>query len=397
MDTLFEKAVPIINKIEQAGFEAYFVGGSVRDQMIGRKINDVDIATSATPQEIKTIFPRTADIGIEHGTVLVIEKHGAYEITTFRTESQYSDFRRPDSVQFVRSLTEDLMRRDFTMNSMAMDKSGHIIDPFSGRMAIEQKRIVTVGSPQERFHEDALRMMRAIRFVSQLGFEVEAETFHSLQENGELLKRISVERILVEFEKLLGGPYRVKALKLLIESDLYQYLPGLYNQKETLEKLMALPIESLSVVEMWSLICMLAKMEDLSGFLKAWKLPNKKGKSIQRTVLYAKKEPFFAEQVVNLFQLGIEEGIQAAKVRASLCGESVSSAEALVRNLYLHMEMKDVSELAVSGSDLIAWRKIKPGPWVREYIDTIVSAVLHKEVENEKEKIKEWLVQCNLM
>ncbi len=135
MDSLFIQAVPILEKIEQAGFEAFFVGGSVRDQIIGRVINDVDIATSATPQEIKSIFPRTADVGIEHGTVLVLEKYGTYEITTFRTESNYSDFRRPDSVQFVRSLTEDLMRRDFTMNSMAMDKNGKIIDPFNGKRA----------------------------------------------------------------------------------------------------------------------------------------------------------------------------------------------------------------------------------------------------------------------
>ena len=187
MDSLFVQAVPILEKIEQAGFEAFFVGGSVRDQIIGRVINDVDIATSATPQEIKAIFPRTADVGIEHGTVLVIEKYGTYEITTFRTEGNYSDFRRPDSVQFVRSLTEDLMRRDFTMNSMAMDKNGKIIDPFNGKIAIEKKQIVTVGNPHERFHEDALRMMRAIRFVSQLGFELDNETFRSLQENGGLL------------------------------------------------------------------------------------------------------------------------------------------------------------------------------------------------------------------
>ena len=255
MDSLFVRAVPILEKIEEAGFEAYFVGGSVRDQILGRAINDVDIATSATPQEIKSIFPRTADIGIEHGTVLVIAKQGTYEITTFRTESTYSDFRRPDSVQFVRSLTEDLMRRDFTMNSIAMDKNGNIIDPFHGKEAIEQKQIVTVGNPHERFHEDALRMMRALRFVSQLGFEIEDGTFNSLQENGKLLRHISIERILVETEKLLEGPYRVNALQLLLESGLYQFLPSLFNDKATLEKLITLPIMNLSVIEIWSLLC----------------------------------------------------------------------------------------------------------------------------------------------
>jgi tRNA nucleotidyltransferase (CCA-adding enzyme) len=185
MDRLFLKSVPILELIEEAGYEAYFVGGSVRDYILGRPINDVDIASSATPQEIKRIFPNTADIGIDHGTVLVITDTGTYEITTFRTESGYSDFRRPDAVKFVRSLTEDLQRRDFTMNAIAMDKTGKIIDPFNGKRDLAQKRIITVGNPHERFHEDALRMMRALRFVSQLDFELDQETFDSLKENAQ--------------------------------------------------------------------------------------------------------------------------------------------------------------------------------------------------------------------
>ncbi len=397
MDSLFVRAVPILEKIEEAGFEAYFVGGSVRDQILGRAIHDVDIATSATPQEIKSIFPRTADIGIEHGTVLVIAKQDTYEITTFRTESTYSDFRRPDSVQFVRSLTEDLMRRDFTMNSIAMDKNGDIVDPFHGKEAIEQKQIVTVGNPHERFHEDALRMMRALRFVSQLGFEIEDGTFNSLRENGKLLRHISIERILVETEKLLEGPYRVNALQLLLESGLYQFLPSLFNDKATLEKLITLPIMNLSVIEIWSLLCLLRKEDDVSGLLKVWRLPRKTMKSIQRTVLFANKEPFFANQVFELFQVGLEEGIQAAKVRAAMKGENVSEVEAFVGELYQNLVIKDQSELVVNGANLLQWRKEKPGPWLSEYLQRIVVAVLNLEVENDKDKIKEWLIECNLM
>ena len=397
MDSLFIQAVPILEKIEQAGFEAFFVGGSVRDQIIGRVINDVDIATSATPQEIKSIFPRTADVGIEHGTVLVLEKYGTYEITTFRTESNYSDFRRPDSVQFVRSLTEDLMRRDFTMNSMAMDKNGKIIDPFNGKRAIEERRIVTVGNSHERFHEDALRMMRAIRFVSQLGFELEEETFHSLQENGELLLHISIERILVEMEKLIEGSYRVNALQLLVESGLYQFLPSLLKDGRILEKLITLSIMELNTVEIWSVLCVLRNSDDVTDLLKEWKLPSKKIKSILHTVQFARKEPFFAERVFNLFQLGLEEGIQAAKVRAAVNREHIKNAELFVRNLYNDLVIKNPSELAVGGSDLLEWRKEKPGPWLSEYLGNIISAVLNREVENEKGKIKEWLIKCNLM
>jgi tRNA nucleotidyltransferase (CCA-adding enzyme) len=397
MDSLFVRAVPILEEIEGAGFEAFFVGGSVRDQILGRAIHDVDIATSATPQEIKSIFPRTVDVGIEHGTVLVIAKQDTYEITTFRTESTYSDFRRPDSVQFVRSLTEDLMRRDFTMNSIAMNKNGEIVDPFNGKEAIEQKQIVTVGNPHERFHEDALRMMRALRFVSQLGFEIEEGTFDSLRENGKLLRHISIERILVEMEKMLAGRYRVNALQLLLESELYQFLPSLFNDKATLEKLITLPIMELSVIEIWSLLCMLRKEDDVSRLLEVWRLPRKTMKSIQRTVLFANKEPFFANQVFELFQAGLEEGIQAAKIRAAMNGEHVSEVGVSVRERYRNLAIKNQSELVVNGTDLLEWRKETPGPWLREYLERIVLAVLNLEVENDKEKIKEWLIQCNLM
>ena len=134
----FVQALPLIEQIEAAGFEAYFVGGSVRDALLGKEINDVDIATSAFPAEIKQIFPKTIDVGIEHGTVMVLWDGEAYEITTFRTESTYQDFRRPDKVEFVRSLEEDLKRRDFTVNALAMDKNGQIMDYFNGQEDLKQ-------------------------------------------------------------------------------------------------------------------------------------------------------------------------------------------------------------------------------------------------------------------
>ena len=190
----FQTAIPVIKKLEDAGYEAYFVGGSVRDFLLKRMINDVDIATSATPDEVKKIFPKTVDIGIEHGTVLVLVNNGAYEITTFRTESEYEDYRRPKEVTFIRNLKDDLQRRDFTMNAIAMDKNRKLIDPFNGHLAIQNKIIQTVGSPSDRFQEDALRMMRAVRFVSQLSFQIEAGTVTALASLVHLLDKIAVER-----------------------------------------------------------------------------------------------------------------------------------------------------------------------------------------------------------
>lgn len=151
------------------------------------------------------IFPRTVPVGIAHGTVMVIERGVSYEVTTFRKEGRYEDYRRPKDVTFVRSLNEDLQRRDFTMNAIAMNEYGEIIDPFGGVEALKQRIIETVGDAAERFNEDALRMMRALRFVSQLGFSLSLKTKQAIIQYGHLLQHIAVERIAVEFEKLLLG------------------------------------------------------------------------------------------------------------------------------------------------------------------------------------------------
>ncbi|WP_411738594.1 CCA tRNA nucleotidyltransferase [Peribacillus sp. S4] len=393
MDRLFLKSVPILELIEEAGYEAYFVGGSVRDYILGRTINDVDIATSATPQEIKRIFPNTADIGIDHGTVLVITDMGTYEITTFRTESGYSDFRRPDAVKFVRSLTEDLQRRDFTMNAIAMDKTGKIIDPFNGKRDLAQKRIITVGNPHERFHEDALRMMRALRFVSQLDFELDQETFDSLKENAQNISEIAVERILVEFEKLAAGSNKIKAFSLLLESGLYQYLPLFSSKKDHLMDLLNLPLHQLNAAEIWSIIMIHTKDQEIEEALRAWKLPLKTIRNVQRTIKLVKsKEP----SAIDVFQAGHGITVQAAKVRAALNAGNVSDAEENAHQRYNELIIKQISDLAVTGTDLLIWHQEKPGPWVKEYLEKILKAVLNEELRNDKEEIKRWLVKCNL-
>ena len=159
----FQRALPILQQIEAHGYEAYFVGGSVRDTLLGKAIADVDIATSAFPAEIKEIFPKTIDTGIKHGTVTVMQQGIGYEVTTFRTESGYQDFRRPDHVTFVRSLKKDLQRRDFTINALAVRADGLVIDEFDGLTDLANQTIRAVWNADERFHEDALRMMRAVR------------------------------------------------------------------------------------------------------------------------------------------------------------------------------------------------------------------------------------------
>ncbi|CAH0184951.1 CCA-adding enzyme [Peribacillus sp. Bi96] len=396
MNQLFLKSVPILELIEKAGLEAYFVGGSVRDYILGSSINDVDIATSATPEEIKRIFPKTADIGIDHGTVLIITETGTYEVTTFRTESSYSDFRRPDSVQFVRSLTEDLQRRDFTMNAIAMDKSGNIIDPFNGKRDLAEKRIITVGNPHERFHEDALRMMRALRFVSQLGFELDQETFVSLKENAQIINEIAVERILVEFEKLMAGSNNKRAISLLLESGLYQYLPHFSKEKDHLGNLLKLPLNQLKAAEIWSVIMVHTSDQEIEAALRAWKLPLKTIRNVQRIIQLVKKDPSFDNSAFDVFQAGQILAVQAAKVRAALTGGDVMDAEENAHQHYNKLIIKQMSDLAVTGTDLLNWNQEKPGPWVKESLEMILKAVLDDVLINDKEEIKRWLEKCNL-
>ena len=188
MPSEFQEALPVLEKIKEAGFEAYFVGGSVRDALLNRPIHDVDIASSAYPEEIKKIFPRTVDVGIEHGTVLVLEGQGEYEITTFRTEDVYVDYRRPSQVSFVRSLEEDLKRRDFTINALALDQKGEIVDLFNGLADMKNCTLRAVGVAAERFNEDALRIMRGFRFQAGLDFDLEELTFQAMADCAPLLE-----------------------------------------------------------------------------------------------------------------------------------------------------------------------------------------------------------------
>ncbi len=399
MDQLFTEAIPVIAAIEEAGYEAYFVGGSVRDSLTGRLSNDVDIATSATPDEVKAIFPKTVDVGIAHGTILVLHESGNYEVTTFRTESGYSDFRRPDEVNFVRSLREDLQRRDFTMNAIAMDRKGKLIDPFGGKEAIQKKEIVTVGNPDERFTEDGLRMMRAIRFVSQLSFKLNLDTYASLKKHVHLMEHISVERILVEFEKLLLGVERKKSMELVVDSCLYDYLPGFKSYKSQLERVGTYSIEELkNIEELWGFLLVLLDIENIESFLRNWKMPMKNIRFIQSVVRLVKQDPSFLQDKFLLFKEGEKAAVSAASVRAVLENTNVQNAINAVKETYKDLIIKSMSELALTGHDLLAWTSDrKPGPWVKEAMDGALQVVLTGKVANDKVAIKEWLNTCNLM
>ncbi len=193
----------IIDTLEEAGYEAYAVGGCVRDSMLGRKPQDWDVTTSASPWQVKELFPVTVDTGIKHGTVTVLIGHEGFEVTTYRIDGEYEDKRHPKEVLFTSDLLEDLKRRDFTINAMAYNEKKGLVDAFGGAGDLEQKKIRCVGNPMDRFTEDALRLMRAVRFAAQLGFSIEEQTKAAIPSLAGNLSGISAERIQSELVKLL--------------------------------------------------------------------------------------------------------------------------------------------------------------------------------------------------
>ena len=209
-------AARILRVLEDHGYEAFVVGGCVRDSLLGRNPNDWDITTSALPLQVKALFRRTVDTGLKHGTVTILMDGEPFEVTTYRVDGEYLDGRHPSEVTFTASLQEDLQRRDFTINAMAYSEKKGLQDLFGGLPDLEKGLIRAVGDPAKRFGEDALRIMRAVRFAAQLGYEVEADTVQAMKELAPTLSKISAERIAAELEKLLVSPHPEK-LKMAYE------------------------------------------------------------------------------------------------------------------------------------------------------------------------------------
>lgn len=223
----------ILKSINDAGYEAYIVGGCVRDFLLGKEPNDWDITTSAKPKEIKSIFKRTIDTGIQHGTVTVLMDGTGYEVTTYRLDGMYEDGRHPKEVTFTANLQEDLKRRDFTINAMAYHPTSGLVDIFEGQKDLERGIIRCVGNPVERFTEDALRMMRGIRFAAQLGYELEQETKSAICVMAKNLSLVSAERIQVEMTKLLQSNHP-ELFRLFYETGLTKYfMPEFDEAMET--------------------------------------------------------------------------------------------------------------------------------------------------------------------
>lgn len=393
----FQEALPILEKLKASGYEAYFVGGSVRDAILGRTIHDVDIATSAYPEETKKVFTRTIDVGIEHGTVLVLHGGQEYEITTFRTEDVYVDYRRPSQVSFVRSLEEDLKRRDFTVNAFALNEEADIIDKFNGLKDLEFKILRAVGVPQERFNEDALRIMRGFRFAATLDFDIEEQTFQAMQETAPLLEKISVERIFIEFDKLLTAAFWRKGLEKMIAAVAYDFLPEMKGKGTCLKAMLEwLRPDFLFATseQAWAMLLIALDINEPKNFLKKWKTSNDFQKAVLDLVAaYRTREKNSVDKFL-VYQYGLENLLLVEQIRqAQDLPIEIEQIKTLDAALLIHSK----HEIVVNGRTLMTELNLKAGPNLGRILSEIEKAIVLGELMNEKEAILKFLKEKGMI
>lgn len=387
----FEEALPLLEKIKNAGFEAYFVGGSVRDVLLGRPIHDVDIATSSYPEETKAIFERTVDVGIEHGTVLVLENGHEYEMTTFRTEDVYVDYRRPSSVSFVRSLKEDLKRRDFTVNAFALNEDREVIDLFDGLKDLENRLLRAVGKAQERFNEDALRIMRGIRFSASLDFDIEKETLLSMSACAPLLEKISVERSFIEFDKLLMAPHWSKGLSALIATGAYDYLPelqGTASKWQEFQEVIEKDHHFLSSEQAWAAMMIVLEIKQPQAFLKKWKTSVQFQKKVSQMVDVFKARQSSELTSWQVYQYGKTLIHEVEDLRSAF--GMMANVERLV-TLDQELLIHDKHEIVVNGGILISELGMKPGPDLGRILNQVEEAIVNGHLANDKSAIFDFI------
>ncbi|HGO3870103.1 TPA: CCA tRNA nucleotidyltransferase [Staphylococcus aureus] len=391
--SLFEQARPILEQIQDNGFEAYYVGGSVRDYVMGRNIHDIDITTSATPDEIESIFSHTIPVGKEHGTINVVFNDENYEVTTFRAEEDYVDHRRPSGVTFVRDLYEDLQRRDFTMNAIAMDTAYKLYDYFDGQQDINNRIIRTVGIAEERFQEDALRMIRCLRFQSQLSFDIATEIFEAMRTQMADIKFLSIERIVIELTKLMRGINVEESFNHLKSLKAFNYMPYF-------EQLDMNQINVTEPIDLELLIAIVSVKFDINYSLKPLKLSNRQVKDINQYIQIMNVLPsIITKEQLKMFVYDYDTNlIKNVMVAADvLKANDIQGHEPLIVNLQtidetLHrLPMHNRKDMMVNGGVLMAHLNAKSGPWLKDVLRQIEIAIVTGKVSNEETEILKWV------
>lgn len=401
-----EDVAYIISKLTDNGYEAFAVGGCVRDAVMGRTPHDWDITTSAKPLQVKEIFKRTIDTGIKHGTVTIMRDHIGYEVTTYRIDGEYADGRHPDEVIFTSDLLEDLKRRDFTINAMAYNDTSGIIDAFGGVEDLNNKTIKCVGVARDRFNEDALRILRAIRFSAQLDFDIEQSTYEAIAEIAPNLSKISAERIQTEMTKMITSkcPDRVKYIYKL---NLAKYIfgngtmsrcddEGLYDKVSDI-------MRSLNDDSYLRYAGLLTFEESPKDVLKFLKMDNKTTKIVSSLVMHKDdcidvNEISVRRAIVSIGKDIFRDYYLPYKKALIENGEATISMEEYNQILSIYnevIERKDclsIGELAIGGNDIIKLG-IPAGKLLGEVLNEMFEMVLEVPSKNTVEDLEEYVKQ----
>lgn len=415
-----KSALPIVKRLREHHFEAFFVGGAVRDSILGLSIKDVDIATSARPEQVLALFERCIPTGLQHGTITVIIEGLAYEVTTFRQESAYEAHRKPESVRYITELDGDLLRRDFTMNAMALAEDGDLYDPYGGVQDLQSKTLRSVGDPDARFQEDALRMLRAVRFIGAYQLTPAYRTWRAISRHRDLLKFIAMERVQVELDKMLAGAVPQRALHYAAASGLLFHLkePFLEETEFSLKEAersakTALKFSRLHMLEAvdlrWAalVIGLQLSVEATQQALQVLRFSNSRSKTISSLVSIHKEilnnleqedEYKFKAAWLNLIiRFGKQPASDWLEVVRTLRASPQSLSSGLLNRLdswLAVMTISSLKQLKISGRDLSDHLQREAGPWVSERLNHLLLSVALGELENDKHVL---LQQASLM
>lgn len=393
-----ELAASVLKTLEDHGFEAYFVGGCVRDWLLERPVHDIDICTNAHPGDVTRLFPDHVPTGLKHGTVSVRVNGQFFEVTTYRKEGKYEDYRRPSAVEFVEELSLDLERRDFTMNAMAMDLQGGLHDPFDGQGDLARRLVRAVGDPGERFREDALRLLRAVRFAAQLGFAIEPNTLEAMKETAPYLARIAVERVREELNKMLTSAEPQIGCRLLCETRLFDYAPlvaGLFDKSvDDSWRLVHLP----ALTQRWALLIYAAGYETEAArqVCTGLRMSKRETEAICTLVsLLGRIQPDWDSPAsFDWGPLLLKEGRETCEdlahvIQACWWNHADPRLFSAMQSAYEAMPVKSLKELAITGRDLQVALQKKPGEWIWRTLDTLLEHTALHGLPNERDVLIE--------
>lgn len=406
-----EQSEQVLLKLNEEGYDAFWVGGCVRDELLGRNVDDMDITTSASPEQVMELFADCIPTGLKHGTVTVRSGGYYFEVTTFRTESEYKDNRRPSEVQFVKDIKEDLQRRDFTMNALAMDRRGTIVDPFGGQQDIREKRVRCVGAASERFGEDALRMLRCVRFASVFDFKIAYNTWKGLVRQRDLLQHIAMERVRTEMVKMVAGPHPLRGLELLLRSKTLEYIKapvqGSRFNKNLLPQIGNLADDD--VLLRWSLLLIAGqyKKDEADALLRKWTFSNDDRMRItgvlqvvelMKTVMQNHKDQVLlrSEWIVAVLRCGRQAAADWLKIQPLLPAGNLHSAsveesyQAILANAAewsRSMPVHELKDLHITGENVLGLLQRKGGPWLGQLMKHLLRETAIGNIANQPEAL----------